>query len=175
MKRIKEDKVVYITILGLMISLACVLYYFESIFISPFLFLPGGKIGIANLVSLVAIYTLGIKEALIITVLRVIIVNIIMGRFLDISFYLGFFGGLVSNLFMGFFSKTSVSVINNSIIGAIIHNMTQLFIVAFFVFHKGILYYAPFLIIFGFLAGLFNGIVGGYLIKYIKNYLGGDL
>lgn len=173
--KIKEQKVLYITFLSLMLSLACTLYYLENLFITPFVPLPGGKIGIANLVSLVLIYTLGIKEALIVTILRVLIVNIILGGFLNISFYLGLFGGIVSSIIMGLCFGSKISIVTNSIIGALAHNFTQLIIVLFFVFHSAILYYMPFLVVFGILTGLFNGIIGGYIIKFLKNYLGGEV
>lgn len=173
--KIKEKKVLYITFLSLMLSLACTLYYLENLFITPIIPLPGGKIGIANLVSLVLIYTLGIKEALLVTTLRVLIVNIILGGFLNISFYLGLFGGIVSTIIMGMCSASKISMITNSVIGALAHNFTQLIIVLFFVFHSAILYYTPFLIIFGILTGFFNGVIGGYIIKFLKNYLGGEL
>lgn len=171
--KIKENRVFYITFLSLMLSLACTLYYLENLFITPFIPLPGGKIGIANLVSLVVVYTLGLKEALFITILRVLIVNIILGGFLNISFYLGLFGGIMSTIVMGIFANSKINVGFNSIVGALVHNFTQLIIVLFFVFHSAILYYAPFLIIFGILTGFFNGIIGEYIIKFLKNYFGG--
>ncbi|ACK42377.1 MULTISPECIES: Gx transporter family protein [Dictyoglomus] len=172
---IRKNKIYYISLLGLLLSLACTLYYLESLFITPFFPLPGGKVGIANIISLIAIYMLGLKEALVITIFRVIIVNIILGGFLNISFYLGFFGGIASTLVMGALAKSNISLISNSIIGALTHNFVQLLIVMFFVFHSAILYYAPFLIIFGIITGFFNGVVGGYVLRFIKKYSGGEL
>jgi len=152
---IRKNKVYYISLLGLLLALACVLYYLESLFITPFFPLPGGKVGIANIISLIAVYILGLREALIITLFRVIIVNIILGGFLNISFYLGFFGGMGSTIVMGILAKSKISLISNSIIGALTHNFIQLIIVVFFVFHSAILYYAPFLIFFGVITGIF--------------------
>lgn len=172
---IRKNRVYYISLLGLLLALACVLYYLESLFITPFFPLPGGKVGIANIISLIAVYILGLREALIITLFRVIIVNIILGGFLNISFYLGFFGGMGSTIVMGILAKSKISLISNSIIGALTHNFIQLIIVVFFVFHSAILYYAPFLIFFGVITGFFNGVVGGYVLKFIEKYIGGEL
>jgi len=118
------------------------------------------------------IYTLSWKEALLITILRVIIVNFILGTFLNISFFLGLFGGIMSTIVMGIVKNTSLSLVTNSVLGAITHNLTQLLVVIFFVQHSGILYYAPFLILFGIITGSVNGIIGRYVIKSLEKILG---
>ena len=69
------------TVFGLLIALAFVLSYLESLIpiAAVGFFVPGMKIGLANIVVMVALYTLGYKDALILSVVRVILVGFTFG------------------------------------------------------------------------------------------------
>ncbi|MGB9856675.1 MAG: Gx transporter family protein [Dictyoglomaceae bacterium] len=169
-----ENKISYISFLGIMLSLACVLYYLEALFLNPLSSLPGTKLGIANIITLIAVYWWGWREGFIISFIRVIIVNILLGGLFGLSFFLSLIGGIVSALIMGFLSiNKNLSVTLVSVLGALSHNLSQLVLVSFFISHKSILFYLPFLIIFAVITGTFNGILGDWIIKRLTLALGG--
>ncbi|PMQ02093.1 MAG: heptaprenyl diphosphate synthase [Dictyoglomus sp. NZ13-RE01] len=164
----------YITFLGVMLSLACILYYIEALFLNPLTSLPGSKLGIANIITLLTIYWIGLKEGLIISFLRVILVNILLGGIFGLSFFLSLTGGVVSAFIMGILERNkNLKIIYVSIFGALAHNISQLIVVSFFISHKSILFYFPFLVFFAFITGTFNGILGEWVMNKINAILGG--
>ncbi|MEN2983482.1 MAG: Gx transporter family protein [Dictyoglomaceae bacterium] len=170
-----KNRIYFVSFLGIMISLACILYYLEALFLNPLSSLPGAKLGIANIVTLIGIYWWGLKEGLIISILRVLIVNIILGGLFGFSFFLSLIGGIISALTMGFLvNKKDFSLTFISIIGALSHNISQLVIVSFFISHKSIFFYIPFLLIFAITTGTFNGILVNWIVKRLSFILGGN-
>lgn len=169
-----KNKTYYVSFLGIMLSLACVLYYLEALFLNPLSSLPGAKLGIANVITLISVYCWGLKEGLIISIFRVLIVNILLGGLFGLSFFLSLTGGIISAFIMGFLAnKKDFSITFVSILGALAHNISQLIVVSFFISHKSIFFYIPFLFIFAIITGTFNGILGDWIIRRLAFVLGG--
>ncbi len=157
--------------LGLMVGLAMGLHVFESFLPLPYLF-PGAKLGLANIVTLYVIVSFGIKEAVLISVLRTVLGSLLIGTLLNITFFLGFFGGLASALVMGILHhlfRDHVSLVGISIIGALTHNITQVGVAAYFLGTLGFFFYLPYLLIFSLPTGLFVGVATAGLLR--KNML----
>lgn len=175
MMRLK-GKIYYVSLLGILLSLACVLYYFEFFFLNPFTSLPGAKLGIANIITLMSVYWWGWKEGLVISLLRVLIVNILLGGLFGLSFFLSLIGGVGSAIIMGLLSKRKdLTITFVSIVGALSHNISQLILVSFFISHRSIFFYFPFLLIFAIITGTFNGVLGDWIIKRLSFILGGKI
>ncbi len=85
---------------ALLVSLACVLQISEALIPHP---IPGLRLGLANVITLIALVTMGFRYALEITVLRALLSSFIMGTFMSPAFILSFSAGVVSTLVMGFF------------------------------------------------------------------------
>ena len=65
--------------LGVFLALAMILSYVEAIL--PFAIgIPGVKLGLANLVTVLMLYLIGWKEALCVSVLRIVLTGILFGR-----------------------------------------------------------------------------------------------
>jgi heptaprenyl diphosphate synthase len=93
---------------------------------------PFARLGLANVVTLVALVALGLPEALIVTAVRVSVGALILGTFGGPAFVLAAAGGLVSALVMGALVRWVVpplGVVGTSLVGAAAHNVTQLAVV----------------------------------------------
>lgn len=154
---------------GLLIALAFILSYIESIFPLP-IAIPGIKLGLANLVVITALYSMGAKEAFALSIIRVVLVGFTFGSPSTMIFSL--VGGLLSWLMMSIFKKSKLfSFIGVSVIGGISHNIGQIVTSIFIVENINIIYYLPFLLISGILTGATIGILGAMIVKRIKNIL----
>lgn len=76
-------------------ALALSLQVLEAALPSP---LPGVKPGLANIVTLITLVTLGWRAALAVTLLRVTAAGLVMGTLLSPGFWLSLFGGLAALL-----------------------------------------------------------------------------
>ncbi len=90
-----------IVILGLFVAIAGVLHAVESWLPLP-VPVPGAKLGLANIVSLLAICIYGWRDALLVAVLRVVLGTLLTGTFLGPAFAMGMTGALVSTLGMAY-------------------------------------------------------------------------
>src|SRR6056297_3335737 len=93
-----------IVLISLLISLGLVLHLVESFFPLAAV-VPGAKLGLANIVSLIAISLFGFTAAFEIVIFRIILGSLLAGTFMTISFYLSFSGGILSFFLMYFAYK----------------------------------------------------------------------
>lgn len=151
---------------GMLIALAFILSYIESIIPIP-VPVPGIKIGLANLVVVTALFLMGPKQAFVMSMIRIILVGFTFGNLSTMIFSFG--GGLLSWLAMtGAKRWDKFSVTGVSILGGISHNAGQI-LVAMWVVNSGVLiYYLPFLIISGVVTGAVIGVTGGLIINSLK-------
>lgn len=155
-----------VALYGMFISVTIVLSYLESIIPMP-IPIPGIKLGLANVVIIWLLYSMGIKAAVIVSVLRVLLSGFLFGNLFSVVFSL--VGAALSLSVMILLKKfTKLSTVGVSIAGAVMHNVGQI-IVAIIVLENGlIIYYLPYLIISGVVTGIFIGILGAILYKKIK-------
>ena len=116
------------------------------------------------------LYLYGTKEAAIVNAVRIILAGFLFGNVAAIVYSLA--GALLSFLVMLLLKKThKFSCIGVSVAGGIAHNIGQLFIAVFTVSELRLLYYLPFLLIGGIIAGIAIGVLSGVLIQYIKRFV----
>ena len=111
--------------------------------------IPGAKLGLANTVSLLTLAVYGLKEGIIVSILRVILGSLIAGTFLGLTFMLSMSGAVASTLVMAFLLRyvKGLSIVGVSVVGAVTHNISQLFMVSFVIKTTAIFYYLPFLLL----------------------------
>lgn len=152
--------VIKIAKLSLLISIGLVLFVIESFIPLP---VPFMKPGIANIVSIIALYIYGIKDALIVTIFRIVIGSLIVGMFFNPLFFVGIGSGIVAVLIMGFvksFFKEVFSPVGISIWGAFAYNITQLAIYYFLIIKKlDIFNLVPFFVFLSPVTGFITGYV----------------
>ncbi|MHB8895151.1 MAG: Gx transporter family protein [Candidatus Geothermincolia bacterium] len=146
-----------VTNLALLVSVGLVLSIVESTF-PPLLPVPGAKLGLANIATVIALYLFGAGMALEVTILRALIGGLLRGSV--IGLFLSFSGGLVSTLVMiALFTvfDDSLSMIGVSVAGAVTHNVVQLLAAWLLVRHAALFFYMPYLILIAVPTGLFVG------------------
>jgi len=164
----QNDSEKRIYLISLLSALAIVLQIVESMIFPPQVI--WFRIGLANCISIIAIYLVGIGGAIYVVITRTVLASIFLGTFLSPPFVISFSSGIVSVLFMGIAKnvfKTFFSPIGISIIGAISHNLTQVLVVVFMLgFSLDLMkYLLPVLLI----GGLLTGFITGYVAKNVIN------
>jgi len=112
--------------LALLVSVGLILYIFEAHIPQP---LPWVRIGLANLVTLLALILWGFWEAMAVLLLRVLLGSVFTGTILSPIFPFALAGGLAGVLIMGLawsYLCPPLSVVGVSILGALAHNVSQL-------------------------------------------------
>ena len=163
-----RNKVAY---LGVFLALALICSYIESLI--PFSFgIPGVKLGLTNIVVVLMLYCVGTKEALAISVQRIVLAGFMFGNMFSILYSLA--GGLLSFAVMYGLKKTNrFGVLPISISGGIFHNVGQLVIAAFIVSSYHIFYYMPVLLVAGAVTGFLIGVAAQEIILRIGNRFSG--
>ena len=159
-----------ISYLGLLIALAFVLSYVENL-LPISIGIPGAKIGLANLVVMVALYTIGSKNALMLSVVRVVLVGLTFGNMAMMMYSMA---GALLSFFVMYIAKRSkaFSITGVSVLGGVFHNVGQIIVAIFVLETQKLIYYLPVLIIIGTITGLVIGIVAGLVCQRIKGYFG---
>ena len=155
--------------LGVFLALALVLSYVESL-IPVIIPVPGIKLGLTNIIIVLMLYTMGAKEALAVSVLRVILAGFLFGNLASIIYSLA--GGLLSFGVMALLKKAGrLHIITVSAIGGVSHNLGQVIVAALVVENVSVMYYFPVLMIAGVITGVVIGIVANELIKRVGKYI----
>ena len=107
--------------LGVYIALAMILSYVESLI--PFSFgVPGIKLGLTNVVTVIMMYTYGIPGALGVAVLRAVLSGFMFGNAFSIIYSVA--GCVLSFIFMYILKKTNhFAIISVSAAGGVMHNI----------------------------------------------------
>ena len=154
-------------LMALFVCVGMGLYALESL-LPPLVLVPGAKLGLANIVTLVTIYVFGKKEAFVVLMLRIIMCALLFGQVMSLAFSLA--GGLLSYLAVciavRFLDRTSLWAIG--IIGAFAHNLGQIVVAVIVTSQLAVAYYFLFLILTSIVSGFFTGICAKYSISYIE-------
>ena len=163
----KANKSKRIAMRGVLIALAMVFSYAESLIPIDFL-IPGAKLGLANIVTIIAVLFMGFSDALLIGSLRVILTTVLFGNVVMMVYSLA--GAVTSILIMRLCSGLKkFGIIGISIVGAVSHNATQCVVAAIMIQNKNIMGYLPLLLVFGVFSGLLTGLISSEVIRRLKN------
>ena len=142
-----------IALYGVLIALALILSYVETQ-IPAFVAIPGMKLGLTNIVVLVALLAIDKKGAMLINLVRIVIVAIL--------FAFSVVGGMLSTVVMIALNKTGkFKSIGISAAGGITHNIGQILVAMIMLGTKAIAWYLPVLWISGIVSGVIVGVIGG--------------
>lgn len=159
----------YLTRLAMLLALSVVLGLIES-FIPLFSgIIPGFKIGLANIVIVFLLYHDGFKEALIVSLLRVLLLGMMRTGLFNASFAFSLSGALCSIVIMALLKPSKLSIVGVSIAGSIWHSIGQI-IVAIIIFKQlAMLSYLPLLLLCSIPTGLLVGFVSKTLVNYFDD------
>ena len=151
--------------MGMLIALAMVLSFIESQ-IPAFVAVPGMKLGLANIAIVFALYSLGFREALGVSLSRVVLSAILVGSV--VSGLYSAAGAILSLLGMALLKKSGFfGTVGVSVSGAVLHNLGQIGIACFILRTQALVYYLPFLILSAVVSGVVIGIVSAVLVERI--------
>lgn len=152
--------------MGMFTALAFVFSYIE--FLLPInIGVPGVKLGLANLVVIVALYLTDAKWAFALSLVRVLLTGLTFGNPASMVYSLA--GGILSLLIMILAKKRKMfSVTGVSVLGGVFHNIGQILIAVIVVETSSLLYYLPVLILSGTLAGVLIGLLASMSIRRLK-------
>ncbi len=161
-----KNKTKKLASLALTISFAMVLSYLESR-VPTFVAIPGIKVGLANIAVIFALYKFGIKEALTISLVRVFLISLLFGSPVSLIYSLS--GATLSLCCMILLKTlTPLTEVGVSVIGGIMHNVGQIIAASILLSTNVIVYYLPFLILSGTIAGIAVGVVSALLVKRVN-------
>ena len=161
-----KNKTKKLASLALTISFAMVLSYLESR-VPAFVAIPGIKVGLANIAVIFALYKFGIKEALTISLVRVFLISLLFGSPVSLIYSLS--GATLSLCCMILLKTlTPLTEVGVSVVGGIMHNVGQIIAASILLSTNVIVYYLPFLILSGTIAGIAVGVVSALLVKRVN-------
>ena len=162
MKSVKK-----LTMLALLTTIALTIFVLESA-VPPLVPIPGVKLGLANIVTLVLISAQMPREAAAVLFARVFLASVFAGQMM--SFFFSLLGGLFCLIAMYVSNRLLKGQLLwfTSIIGAIFHNAGQLLAAIITLQSTYVIYYAPFLLVSGIITGIFTGLAAGFFTQRIE-------
>lgn len=150
---------------GLLVALAFIFSYIESLIPMNFA-VPGIKLGLANIVVMIALYKLGSKAAFSMALLRVVLTAFTFGNLSMMMYSMA--GSILSCITMILLKKTKAfSMIGVSVAGGVMHNVGQILMAIYITKTVQLLSYLAVLGITGSITGILIGIVGGEIARRI--------
>ncbi len=167
--RSRDTLTLRISYIGMLVALGLVLQIVESA-LPPLLPVPGAKLGLANLATLMALLMLGPAEAFEVTVIRCLLGGLLRGSVVGLMMSLA--GGITATAVMSILWAMPghlFSINGISIAGAVTHNATQLAVAMLLVHFTGLINYLPWLLLIAIPTGLFIGITARRLWSALEN------
>ncbi|MCK5427620.1 MAG: Gx transporter family protein [Thermodesulfovibrionia bacterium] len=168
--KVKEQKNSENFHIALLAAYAIGLHSIEKLIPTP---IPWLRFGFVNIITLTTLILYGLKAGMSVTLIRIFVTSLFAGTFLGPAFVLSLGGGVSSTLVMwsaqSLFGKL-LGPIGLSLLGALTHNIAQLFLAYLFFIRRieAIVVISPIIILLGIITGTFNGVVTGLVVKKIK-------
>lgn len=162
----RNQRLVYIALLA---SQAVIIGLVERAIPSPFFFAPGAKLGLSNVITVMAIYTLPIKDSVKVVFIRLLL-QTLLGGTVSTLLYSGS-GAILS--FIGMLAVKHLPLFKPSLIGvsatgAVLHNVGQLVVASLIANTFSVMLYLPILSFIGILTGIAVGITANYLLTHVE-------
>lgn len=164
MRSTETRRFVYLALLS---AMAITLSLIESIYIGPFLF-GVLRIGLANIVALITIRLLGVREMIIVNAMRVIISSLMRGMIFGSAFWISMGGVVLSSIVLIVLDRIDSSLLFTSVCSAIAHSCGQVAIVMLFYMQPGIAVLLPYLLLGSIPMGILTGAVARMVLARIR-------
>lgn len=162
-------KVKKLTTLAMFTTIALALFAVESM-LPPLVPVPGVKLGLANIITLVLLRDFSAKDACLVLFMRIFLSSVFFGQALSLLYSLA--GGLLCLAAMWAFNRLFQGhyLFLTSIAGALAHNLGQLTVAFLITEVSGVILYLPFLAVSGIVTGLFTGLCAQLARKYLTQH-----
>ncbi len=154
---------------AILTAIALIIFVVELQIPSP-VPIPGIKLGLANIITLVAMFELGPIDALLILILRIALGGIFSGRIVSVLYSLA--GGLLCYVITLVLRKvvTKQQLWVASVFGAVAHNIGQIAVAVIITQTPAVASYLPILTVSGILTGLFTGLAATFISKRTTDF-----
>ena len=152
--------------LAVLTAMGLIMFMVESLF--PPLILPGAKMGLSNIFSLLTVIVLGPTEAIILVVIRTTLGSIFTGNVSTLMYSLT--AGLVSvvvSVILVEFVYPRVSIVAISVVAAVMHNLTQNIVFCLVSNTPEMFSYMPGLALLGVVAGIIVGFAVWFILRAV--------
>lgn len=159
------QKIIFISLL---VAQGVVIGLIENMIPYPFAFAPGAKLGLANLITIIALFTMTKRDSFLLIWLRLILTTLLGGTVS--TFLYSMSGSLLSYFGMLLVKQLGpkrVSIIGISAAGGFLHNVGQLVTASWIAQSWSVMLYLPVLAFFGILSGIAIGIAANYLLQRV--------
>ena len=161
-----NNKTRKIAFLGIILAIALILSYVEALLPPIWAAVPGVKIGLPNIIIIFLLYKCSLKDAVLVSLVRLILVSLLFGNFMMFLYSLA--GAVLSLLIMAILKKTDfLSIIGVSVAGAVAHNVGQILMAMLLLETAELGYYLVVLTVSGTIAGVLIGLCGALLVRRI--------
>ncbi len=160
-----------LAVIAMLVAQASVLHFIEGLLPNP-IPIPGVRLGLANIITLLALVMFDFRTAMQISILRTVLGAMLSGTLFGVGFFMSFTGALAAACVMALLlcacSSHGFSLIGVSIAGALAHNLGQLAMAALILNFPGIFYYLPVMLLSSIPTGIITGLLLIELVKYIR-------
>jgi len=166
-QHLKASSTRRLAVLSMLAASGLVIFVFES-----FLPLPWFRPGFGNIATILALLLFGFSDSMKVTLLRVMLGALILGRLFTPVFVLALTGGVVSTLVMAVVYKSTRAFgpVGISVLGAVSHNVIQLAVAYFLFLQVGELFiFLPVYILAGIATGTLTGLVSAIIFERVKD------
>ena len=152
---------------ALLTALAMALSWLESLVPLAGVVPPGVKLGLTNLVVIFALYRMSLRDAAVISLIRVVLVAFTFGN--SYSFAYSLAGAALSLAVMALLKRSGkFSLLGVSVAGGVSHNIAQVLVAMAVLETARLAWYLPVLLVSGIAAGVCVGAAGALIVKRIR-------
>lgn len=156
-------KIRKLVFLSFMIAISVVLSIIETAISGMIFLIPGVKLGLANVITLIVLMTLGERDAFLVVIVRLLIVALTYSGLFSNSFWISISGGMLAILAMILIKKTKLSIFSISVFGSLMHMVGQIAAAIVVSNTQALIYMLPYMMALS----VPTGLVTGYLAKRI--------
>lgn len=155
-----------LTLITMLLAMSIMLHMIEPSLPIP---VPGVKLGLANVLGLVALYLFGVKEMIILNLMRVIIASLLRGIIFGTGFWLSLTGVILSSFIsIILYKQDKLSIIGISMASAAFHGLGQILALMFINQTVYMIYWLPVLWFSSIPTGLLTGFLAVEILKRLR-------
>ena len=146
--------------------MAIVLSIAESVYIGPVFYMV--RLGLANIIALITIKIMGVREMIAVNVMRVVISTLMRGMIFSSTFWISLGGVVLSSIALILMDKLKSSLMFTSIICSIMHSVGQVIVVCLFYMQSGVAVILPYLLLGSIPMGILTGLTAQLVLSRIR-------
>ncbi len=165
-------KIRKLVFLAIMVSASVVLSIVESLISATLFIIPGVKLGLANIVTLVLFYIYSDRDAFVVVIIRIFLVGLIYSGLFQPTFWMSLSGGVLAFATMMILKRIpGLSIMSVSVGGALMHMVGQIIMAIIVLNTETLIYYLPYMMLISVPTGIFTGIVSKRMITIFHTQL----